>query len=120
MGVRGEGSGKKGGGKWGQTGREVVVRGREVGNAYPPTPPPPPPCPPPLDLRTGFSAIFVYKIDIFVTSSLHSCAPIFSWKGVNTTRKEFAPFSNTDQPPLSAQSLHSLIRVVYIHQYIRR
>ena len=39
MGVRGEGSGKKGGGKWGQTGREVVVRGREVGNAYPPTPP---------------------------------------------------------------------------------
>ena len=40
MGVRGEGSGGQGGGKWGKRGREVGVRGEGSGECLPPCPPP--------------------------------------------------------------------------------
>ena len=40
MGVRGEGSGGQGGGKWVKRGREVGVRGEGSGECLPPCPPP--------------------------------------------------------------------------------
>ena len=41
MGEKGEGSGGKGGGKWGRRGREVGGKGEGTGNGAPPCPPPP-------------------------------------------------------------------------------
>ena len=40
MGVRGEGSGGQGGGKWWKRGREVGVRGEGSVECLPPCPPP--------------------------------------------------------------------------------
>ena len=40
MGEKGEGSGWKGGGKWGERGREVGEKGEGTGNGVPPCPPP--------------------------------------------------------------------------------
>ena len=40
VGVRGEESGGKGGGKWGKRRREVGVRGEGSGESLPPCPPP--------------------------------------------------------------------------------
>ena len=40
VGERGEGSGGKGGGKWGKRGREVGIRGEGSGECLPPCPPP--------------------------------------------------------------------------------
>ena len=40
MGLEGEGSGGKGGGKWGERGREVGLKGEGSGGWVPPCPPP--------------------------------------------------------------------------------
>ena len=40
MGAKGEGSGVRGGGKWGQRGREVGTKGEGSGDQVPPCPPP--------------------------------------------------------------------------------
>ena len=40
MGEKGEGSGREGGGKWGERGREVGGKGEGTGNGVPPCPPP--------------------------------------------------------------------------------